>query len=197
MKKQVFFRRRLVFLAAMLFAALVLVNLGKLAVAGVHALTSGASKQQQTAASASASAAGVSEAAEDGLVPDCTANDLSVQIDMPKDSFSQQEGLHLLVKTEYYGQTRCSLKTSTDNRTLLVRLGNLDFYNSQNCKVEDAGVVLSKSEVSTQEVTWNMRANGDDHCSSGQLATPGYYTTQLVFASPAGLATNSVIFRVV
>jgi hypothetical protein len=175
---------------------LILVNLGKLVVTGVGALT--ASKQQSQTATGKPSASGsVSEADDDGLIPDCNANDLSVQVDMQKDAFSQQEGLHLLVKTTYLGQTKCSLKTSTDNRILLVQFDNHDFYNSQNCPVENSGVVLSKGEVSTQEVTWNMRANGADFCSSGDLAVPGYYTAQLIFASPAGLATNSVTFRVV
>lgn len=191
--QQIYRRRRVVLVVGAVFSALIalgLFNIGKFAVNSFNALKNN-EKQQQIAASKASD-----NAEEGGLIPECAAGDLSVQVDMPKEAFSPQEGLHLLVRTTYLGQTKCAVKTATDNRILRVQFDNKDFYNSQNCPVEDAGVVLAKGEVSTQEVTWNMRATGDDFCSSGDLAIPGYYTAQLVFAVPSGLATNPITFRV-
>ncbi|MDR1448084.1 MAG: hypothetical protein LBI63_03875 [Candidatus Ancillula sp.] len=177
---------------------LILVNLGKLVSSGIHALTANG-KQQTTDVVSNTPTASAPETdiPDNTVVPNCNTNDLSVQVDTDKSSFTQQEGLRLLVKTTYLGQKRCSVKTSTDNRILLIRFDNKDFYNSQNCAVDDLGVILTKGEVSTQEVTWNMHANGADSCSSGDLAIPGYYTAQLIFASPSGLTSNSITFRVV
>jgi hypothetical protein len=131
-----------------------------------------------------------------GEVPTCTANDLKVELYTKQDAFNYDQGLHVFVRSTYLGQTSCVVETSPQDRYMLIKFGNNDFYNSATCPAPESGLLFSKGDANEKELTWSLRATGADGCATGDLAPEGYYTVQLLFASSPGLSSNPVTFRI-